>query len=98
MASINKLVAERSDRNQSLKRKRESRGLTFSKNNIEEVTFRRPIISNQKTTPDMQWPIPQPRPTYDPLLLNVKNQIKIVDKKLDLLIKKFDEFSEKENF
>lgn len=105
MASIYKLVAERRDRNQSMRRKRKDRNINLFKDSIEEVEYRRPTlyrnltqryrtVSDQPQPRDLQLPVPPlpaRRPTYDPLLLNVKNQIKNVDAKVDTLSKKMDE-------
>lgn len=107
MASIYKLVAERRDRNQSMRRKRKERNMFMFKDSIEEVEFRRPALQRnftqrQRTVSDqppfqgLQLPVPPlpaRRPTYDPLLLNVKNQIKNVDTKVDALTKKVDDLS-----
>lgn len=105
MASIYKLVAERRDRNQSIKRKRKDRNINLFKDSIEEVQFRRPAlyrtmtqrhhtVSDQPSIQGLQHPVPPlpvRRPTYDPLLLNVKNQIKNVETKVDTLTKKVDD-------
>jgi len=104
MASIYKLVAERRDRNQSIKRRRNNRNINLFKDSIEEVQFRRPemyrnatvrhrTVSDQQTIPD-SLPPPGPafrRPTSDILMVNIKNQIKDVDVKVDALTKKLDE-------
>lgn len=59
MASIYKLVAERRDRNQSIKRRRNNRNMNLFKESIEDVEYRRPqpiyrsLISRQRTYSDL---------------------------------------------
>ena len=49
MASIYRLVAERRDRNQSLKRKRNTKNLNIFKESIEEIQLRRPELSRAQS-------------------------------------------------
>lgn len=49
MASIYRLVAERRDRNQSLKRKRNTKNLNIFKDSIEEIQLRRPEINRAQS-------------------------------------------------
>ena len=62
MASIYKLVAERRDRNQSIKRRRNNRNMNMFKESIDEVEYRRPqpiyrsLISRQRTYSDLPLP------------------------------------------
>jgi hypothetical protein len=104
MTSIYKLVAERRDRNQSIKRKRSNKNINLFKDSIEEVQYRRPTLSGsykfaQRAVSD-QPPRDQimrsasvRRPTNDISMINVKNQIKDVDTKVDALTKKVDELT-----
>lgn len=107
MASIYKLVAERRDRNQSIKRKRNNRNMNLFKDSIEEVEYRRPnlyrnltlrsrTVSDQSQGQDLQLP-PVPlgprRATTELPMNNVRNQIKDIDSKVDALVKKIDELS-----
>lgn len=110
MASIYKLVAERRDRNQSMKRKRNSRNINLFKDSIEEqVQYRRPAlyrnytyrqraVSDQPPGRETQPPLPLVssirRPaSNDIAMVNVKNQIKDVDTKVESLNKKIDELT-----
>lgn len=108
MASIYKLVAERRDRNQSMKRKRKDRNINLFKDSIDEVQvqYRQPplyrnITLRQRTVsdqpPDVQFAlrssIGNRRPTSDTGMINIKNQLKEVDTKVEVLIKKIDEMS-----
>lgn len=107
MASIYKLVAERRDRNQSIKRKRNNRNINLFKDSIEEIQYRRPAlyrtatmryrtVSDQPQPNDLQLP-PVPfgprRATNELPSFNIKNQIKNVESKVDNLLKKVDEMS-----
>lgn len=107
MASIYKLVAERRDRNQSIKRKRNNRNMNLFKDSMEEVEYRRPAlyrnvtlrnrtVSDQPHGQDLQLP-PVPlgprRATNELPINNIRNQIKEVDTKVDALVKKIDELS-----
>jgi hypothetical protein len=105
MASIYKLVAERRDRNQSIKRKRNNRNINLFKESIDEVQYRRPTlyrnatlrsrtISDQPQVNDLQVPF-EPRRGTNELgpMNNFKNQINNVDTKVDALVKKIDELS-----
>lgn len=49
MASIYRLVAERRDRNQSLKRKRNTKNLNIFKDSIEEIQLRRPELNRAQS-------------------------------------------------
>lgn len=107
MASIYKLVAERRDRNQSIKRKRNNRNINLFKDSIEEVQYRRPTlyrnvtlrnrtVSDQPHGQDLQLPPVQMsvrRGTNDLPMSMFKNQINVVDSKVDVLVKKIDELS-----
>lgn len=108
MASIYKLVAERRDRNQSMKRKRKDRNINLFKESIEEVQYRRPILHRNLTMrqrtvsdqPGQDLPptgvsalISNRRPTSDVTIFNIKNQVKDVDTKIDTLSKKIDELA-----
>ena len=108
MTSIYKLVAERRDRNQSMRRKRNTRNINLFKESIEDVEYRRPGLNRnqsyrQRTVSDQptgrELPIPPTlnlgnrRPTNDLLLANIKNQVKDVETKVDSLTKKLDEMS-----
>lgn len=109
MASIYKLVAERRDRNQSMKRKRKDRNINLFKESIEEIQYRRPILHRNLTMrqrtvsdqpPGQELPpsaIAAPssirRPTSDVTIFNIKNQVKDVDTKIDLLSRKIDELA-----
>jgi hypothetical protein len=106
MASIYKLVAERRDRNQSIRRKRKDRNINLFKDSIEEVQYRQPTlyrnltlrtrtVSDQPPIQDLQLP-PNPsgrKPTTDVFTINVKSQIKDLDTKVETLTKKIDELS-----
>jgi hypothetical protein len=108
MASIYKLVAERRDRNQSMKRKRRDRNMNLFKDSFEEVQYRRTTlnrnltlhgrtVSDQPQGHDLQLP-PVPlgvrRATTELPTNNIESQIKDVDLKVDALIKKIDELSQ----
>ena len=109
MTSIYKLVAERRDRNQSMKRKRNNRNINLFKDSIDEVhyrqpalyrnnTFRQRTVSDQPPGKELKLPLAPSttnarRPTNDILMINIKNQIKDVDTKVDVLTKKIDELS-----
>lgn len=108
MASIYKLVAERRDRNQSMRRKKNSRNINLFKDSIDEVQYRSPALLRNQTLrlrtlsdqpPGHDLPIPPAtgfgsrRPTNDILMINIKNQIKDVDVKVDSLAKKIDDLS-----
>lgn len=108
MTSIYKLVAERRDRNQSIRRKRNNRNMNLFKDSIEEVQYRRPAlnqnitfrqrtVSDQPPGKDLGLPsdsnIRSRRPTSDILVVNIKNQIKSVETKVDTLTKKIEELS-----
>lgn len=108
MASIYKLVAERRDRNQSMRRKRNTRNINLFKDSLDDVEFRRPTlyrnqtfrqrtVSDQQTRQELQVPtlpsIGMRRPTSDVLMINIKNQVKDVDMKIDKLTKRIDELS-----
>lgn len=103
MASIYKLVAERRDRNQSIKRKRNNRNINLFKESIEEVQYRRPQLYRNQTarsrtvsdhpTNDLQVPFGSSRETNEFPMSNIKNQINNVDTKVDSLVKKIDEMS-----
>lgn len=104
MTSIYKLVAERRDRNQSIKRKRSNRNINLFKDSIEEVQYRRPTLSRNNATTERAVSDQPPReqmlrfasvrrPTNDIVMMNVKNQIKDVDTKVDALTKKVDELT-----
>lgn len=109
MASIYKLVAERRDRNQSLRRKRNARNINFFKDSMEEaVEYRRPAlyrhhtlrqrtVSDQPQGQDLQIPRPPSvgirKLTNDIHLINIKNQIREVDSKIDGLAKKVDDLT-----
>lgn len=62
MASIYKLVAERRDRNQSVKRRRNNRNMSMFKESVEDVEYRRPqpiyrsLNSRQRTYSDLPPP------------------------------------------
>lgn len=62
MASIYKLVAERRDRNQSIKRRRNNRNMNMFKETVEDIEYRRPqpvyrsMISRQRTYSDLPPP------------------------------------------
>lgn len=106
MASIYKLVAERRDRNQSMRRKRNNRNINLFKDSIEEVQYRRPAFFRNSTfrqrTVSDQPPGKELKPiltasakrsTSDVFTINVKNQLKDIDSKVDALTKKIDELS-----
>jgi hypothetical protein len=109
MAKIYKLVAERRDRNQSMRRKRKDRNINLFKESIDsEVEYRRPTlyrnvtmrqrtVSDQQPGRDLQLPpfsgASSRRPSYDLLMANIKNQVKEVDTKVDSLTRKIDELS-----
>jgi hypothetical protein len=107
MASIYKLVAERRDRNQSIKRKRNNRNINLFKDSIEEVQYRRPTlyrnltlrtrtVSDQPHGHDLSLPpvlMGSRRGTNDLPMTSIKSQINAVDSKVDTLVKKIDELS-----
>lgn len=104
MASVYKLVAERRDRNQSIKRKRNNRNINLFKESIEEVQYRRPqlyrnatlrsrTVSDQPHPNDLHVPFSVRRGTNELPMSNIKNQINNVDAKVDALVKKIDELS-----
>jgi hypothetical protein len=105
MGSIYKLVAERRDRNQSIKRKRNNRNINLFKESIEEVEFRRPqqlyrnatfrsrTVSDQPHANDLQVPFASRRGTNEFPMSSFKSQIGKVDTKVDALVKKIDEMS-----
>lgn len=108
MASIYKLVAERRDRNQSMKRKRKDRNINLFKESIEEVQYRRPILQRnltmrQRTVSDQPGQDLPPagvsalvsnrRPTSDVTIFNIKNQVNDINTKVDSLSKKIDELA-----
>lgn len=106
MAKIYKLVAERRDRNQSMRRKRSNRNINLFKDSIEEVQYRRPALYRNNTVaqravsdqpPLDHFPMPISssirRPSNDIVMINIKNQIKEVDTKVDALAKKVDELT-----
>jgi hypothetical protein len=107
MTSIYRLVAERRDRNQSIRRKRSTRNLNFFKESVEEIQLRRPIFSRtltmrQRTVSDQPYqresnPLPPQgirKASNDIVLLNIKNQIREVEEKVDFLGKKMDELAD----
>lgn len=97
MTSIYKLVAERRDRNQSFRRKRNRKNLHIFKDSIddkieEEVVYRNNIlrslrnrtISDQPNNQDLMNRLPlQPRRSNDVALVNLRNQINDVNVKVD---------------
>lgn len=108
MAKIYKLVAERRDRNQSMRRKRNTRNINLFKDSLDSVEYRRPAlyrnqtfrqrtVSDQQPRQELQIPIApsigMKRPTSDISTINIKNQIKDVDTKVDALAKKIDELT-----
>lgn len=108
MTSIYKLVAERRDRNQSMRRKRNNRNISLFKDSIEDVQYRQPsvyrnstfrqrAVSDQVPGQHLKLPqvpnVPARRPTSDILMINIMNQVKDVDTKVDALAKKIDELS-----
>lgn len=109
MASVYKLVAERRDRNQSMRRKRNARNINLFKDSLEEVEYRRPALNRnntfrQRTVSDQNHGQDLLRPrnntvvgirksSNDVLMINVKNQLKDVDSKLEVLTKKIDELA-----
>lgn len=108
MTSIYKLVAERRDRNQSMRRKRNNRNINLFKDSIEEVQYRRPTLYRnstfrQRTVSDQLSsneskivPVSNQyarRPTSDIQMINIKNQINDVDRKVDALTKKIEDLS-----
>lgn len=103
IASIYKLVAERRDRNQSMRRKRNIRNISLFKDSVDEVQYRRPTlnrtqtigkrtVSDQPHGQELQLPPAYNhstrRSTSDMLTSNLKNQLKNVDSKLDTLTRK----------
>lgn len=82
MASIYKLVAERRDRNQSIKRRRNHRNMNMFKESVDEIEYRRPqpiyrsLISRQRTYSDL----PAPNKNL-PLksVAQISNKIKSID-------------------
>lgn len=107
MASIYRLVAERRDRNQSLKRKRNMKNLNIFKDSIEEIQLRRPemnraqsfrkrTVSDQLTMP--KSPKTQTKPDVESIgILKKTDDIFIVNvkKQLSDLNTKIDSLSEK---
>lgn len=109
MASIYKLVAERRDRNQSMRRKRQVRNINLFKDSIDDVEYRcQPLYRNQtlrqRTVSDQNTRNGTLRPrtntvvgirksTNDVLMINIKNQVKDVDAKVEALSKKLDELT-----
>lgn len=100
MASIYKLVAERRDRNQSIKRKRNNRNINLFKESIENVEYRRtPLYRNatlrSRTFSDQppQAPFGSRRGTNELPMTNIKSQINNVDSKVDTLVKKIDDLT-----
>lgn len=108
MASIYKLVAERRDRNQSIRRKRNNKNLNLFKDSIEEdVHYRRPgiyrdqtlrkrTVSDQAAANDLQAPQTSynaRRPSNELLMINIKNKLKDVDSKIDALTRKVDDLT-----
>jgi hypothetical protein len=104
MGSIYKLVAERRDRNQSIKRKRNNRNINLFKESLEEVEFRRPTlyrhatlrnrtVSDQPHANDLQLPFPARRGTNELIVGSFKSPISKIDTKIDTLVKKIEEMS-----
>lgn len=108
MGSIYKLVAERRDRNQSIKRKRNNKNINLFKESIEEIQYRRPQLYRNATsyrgrtvsdqlqlqTNDLQVPFGPRRATNELPASNIKHQLDDVNTKVDALVKKIDEMSE----
>lgn len=109
MGSIYKLVAERRDRNQSIRRKKNARNLNLFKDSLDEVDLRRPALNRnhtlrQRTVSDQNPGQDFLRPrtntlvgirksTTDVSMINIKNQIKDVDSKVATLTCKIDELT-----
>ena len=108
MASIYKLVAERRDRNQSMRRKKSARNINLFKDSLEGVEIRRPAlyrhqtfrqrtVSDQPNTRELQLPrgptISIRKSSSDISMINIKNQIKDVDTKIGALTKKLDDLA-----
>jgi hypothetical protein len=96
MTSIYKLVAERRDRNQSIKRKRHKNNLFLFKDSIEEeaeVQIRQNILRNLRNRTVSEQPhadlflgLPgQSRKSCDIALTNLKNQINDLNNRVDNL-------------
>lgn len=114
MTSIYRLVAERRDRNQSIRRKRNTRNLNMFKDSVEEIQLRRPVFSRtqtmrQRTFSDQLYaqrdsnPLPPQMPfqgagirkqSNEIVMLNIKNQLKDVETKVDTLSKKMEQISD----
>ncbi|CRL07025.1 CLUMA_CG019970, isoform A [Clunio marinus] len=103
MASIYKLVAERRDRNQSMRRKRNNRNINLFKESFDEVIYRQPTLHRNQTWRQRTISDQPPsrdtssfgarRSTNDIPMVNIRNQLKEVETKLDVLMKRIDELS-----
>ena len=87
MVSIYRLVAERRDRNQSLKRKRNAKNLNIFKDSIEEIQLRRPEMNRaqsfRKRTASDQLTMPK---SSKPQVQNDRDSIGILKKTNDIFI------------
>jgi hypothetical protein len=117
MASIYRLVAERRDKNQSIRRKRNTRNLNLFKESVEEIQLRRPPLSRTQTMMRQRTVSDQPfqrdsqrdsatlnhfppnstsirKQSNDIVMLNIKNQLKDVEAKVDVMSKRLEEIYE----
>jgi hypothetical protein len=106
MNSVYRLVAERRDKNQSIKRKRNMKNFNIFRNYVEEVpldtsrgnnlsqpVLRKRTISDQLQAHRSSQNYLNKRLSNDVVMNNLKNHLQIIEEKLEILGKKVDDLS-----